>query len=383
MKKLLVLMPVYILLAIPVLAQTTINPDISLIGDFRSFVHNDISREVQNEKLTIESPSLELVVAGNLNPYAKANATLAWHGEENAEIEEAFFTIHRGLPLRTNLRVGKYLLEFGRLNTVHEHAWLFIKRPLPHTAFFGDHGLSDMAVRTSFLLPTGDLYTELMVGVLKGDALMGHHHDHEEEEADIAKSGEQEDEATYAERTDPGFFGRLTTSHAVGEYSELAFGVSALNAVYIDETCDETIEAIKLRSWLLGSDVKFKYKPSRYTALQLEGELILRRAEQESGNDLNSLGGYGCIDYRFRQKYNIGGIAEYVKEKALHEHEGEHEIEETTTWRTGLFVGFAPIEETTLVRLAGHWTEPDEGGGFWEATLQLVFSLGPHQPHNF
>jgi hypothetical protein len=134
-----------------------------------------------------------------------------------------------------------------------------------------------------------------------------------------------------------------------------------------------------LRAWVAGVDVKYKHKASRNSSLQIEAEGILRSAEQHDGNDLTSHGGYAYADYRFRQKYNVGGIFEYTREKV----EIEHEQSRQDTWRGGLFVGFAPVEETSLVRLAGHWTEPDEGDGFWEATLQFVFSLGPHQPHNF
>ncbi len=371
-------------------AQTSLNPDISLIGDFRAYSHDDPDRIDDIEELNLADPSLELNIGGALNPYARADAVFGWHGGHNAEIEEAFVTVHRGLPLNTNLRVGKYLLEFGRLNPVHEHAWSFIHRPLPHVVFFGEEGLSDMAVRTSFLLPTGNAYTELMAGILKGDALMGHLHDEEEHE-----HAEKQDDHDHAEDgdPDPGFFGRLATSFALGMHTEMALGVSAVNSVY--EFAHEEEEVVKavleehvpdqLRAWIFGIDAKYKFKPDRYTTLQIEGEFLARYQDQhEEGEDnLTSYGGYGYIDYRFAQKYNIGGIFEYLETEMVHEHDGEHEIESSSLWRAGLFVGFAPIEETSLVRLAGHWTELKEGESFWEITLQLVVSLGPHKPHNF
>jgi hypothetical protein len=48
-----------------------------------------------------------------------------------------------------------------------------------------------------------------------------------------------------------------------------------------------------------------------------------------------------------------------------------------------LFIGFAPVEETSLLRLAGYYRKPAESEGVFGATLQLVFSLGPHRPHSF
>jgi hypothetical protein len=363
-------------------AQTSLNPDISAVGDFRLYGHNDESRSDEKEKLNLADPEVEINVGGYLNPYARADMVFGWHAGHNAEVEEAYATILRGLPLNTNLRVGKYLLEFGRLNPVHPHAYSFIKRPLPHEAFFGDEGLSDMAVRTSFALPTGGAFTEIMFGLLKGEILEAHEHDHEHE-------GEEEEEEESEPTRDLGFFGRLSTSLAVSESSELAIGGSVLNAVHGFAEHEEESEGAdpdQLRTWLVGGDVKYKYKPSKYTALQIEAEGIMRQSEiGENMDDLKSYGAYGYIDYRFRQIYNIGGIVEWTKIEEMHHHEGEeeHEIEKLSTKRFGLFIGFAPFEETSLVRLAGHWTDPDEGDGFWEVTLQFAIGLGPHKPHNF
>lgn len=366
-------------LAFGAAAQTTKNPDISLIGDIRAFSHNDTIRPSEHEAFNLADPEIELFVSGYLNPYARAAAAVAWHTGANAEIEEAYAEFVRGLPLGAQLRAGKYLLEFGRLNPLHPHTWSFVKRPLPHKHFFGDHGLTDMAIRTSFLLPTGSAYTELMGAVTKGDALTGHEDEHEE----AGEGSEHEDE-----RLDPGFFGRLTTSLAVDEFSELALGVSVLNAVYggaeyVNELVLQLEEPDFLRAWVTGFDLKYKHKPSRYSSLQIEAEALWRSNEMTEGDRLNSYGAYGYLDYRFRQRYNAGGIFEYVSEETILEDLGETVAESSDTWRAGLFVGFAPVEETSLVRLAGHWTEPDDADSFWELTLQLVFSLGPHQPHNF
>ena len=90
----------------------------------------------------------------------------------------------------------------------------------------------------------------------------------------------EENAAHESERTDPGFFGRLTSSLAVGTFSEFALGMSAVNSVYLNEPGHDGEESIKLRSWLWGGDAKYKYKPSRYTSLLIEAEVIARRAEQ-------------------------------------------------------------------------------------------------------
>ncbi len=357
-------------------AQTTLNPDLSAVGDFRAYSHNDKTRPDESEKFNLADPAMEINVVGYLNPYARADMVVGWEEGTNADIEEVYATILRGLPLNANLRVGKYLLEFGRLNSVHPHAYSFIKRPLVHEMFFGEEGLSDMAVRASFLLPTGNAYTEIMGAVLKGDALIPD----QPEEGEDAVAEESE---SAEKRHDPGFFGRVATSVALSDVSELALGTSVLNEVYAlaehDEAEESTVEPDQLRAWVFGGDAKFKSKPSRYRTFQIEGEFLARVDKQQDGGNIKSYGGYGYLDYRFRQKYNVGGIFERVSRKES----GAGKIIITKVTRTGLFVGFAPVEETSLVRLAGHYTEPDEGDGFWELTLQLIVSLGPHKPHNF
>lgn len=327
-------------------AQTTLNPDISLIGNVRAFSHNDTSRPTESREFNLTSPNLELMVAGYLNPYSRADAVLAWEGDENANVEELYATILRGLPLGMNLRVGKYRLEFGRLNPIHPHAYSFISVPLPHEEFFGEEGLNDMAVRASFVLPTGKLYTELMGAVLKGSAL----------QEDVADSV----------RIKPGFFGRLTASAGVSENAELTAGVSTMTAEYDS--------AERLRTRVFGTDVKYKWRPDRNQSLTMEAELLGSHRELDGDKCVDSWGGYGYIDYRFRRQYNIGSIVESTQGKI------ESDLH---LWRAGVFAGFAPIEETSLVRLVGNWTESNQAGSYWTATMQLVFSLGPHQPHNF
>ncbi|PKK82711.1 MAG: hypothetical protein CVT49_12300 [candidate division Zixibacteria bacterium HGW-Zixibacteria-1] len=366
-------------------SQTTLNPDISAIGDFRIFSHGDAARSNEKEKLNLADPEVELNINGYLNPYVRADIVMGWHGDHNAEIEEAYATFLRGLPFRTNLRVGKYLLEFGRLNPIHPHAYSFIDRPLPHEYFFGEEGLSDMTIRASIALPTGGAFTELMCGLLKGDALTPREHEHMEDDSTAAVEQDSED------KRDLGFFGRLTTSLSLSESAELAIGGSVLNAVSgfagnDEHDVDEIGDPEQLRSWIIGGDIKYKSKPSRYRSLQVEAEGIMRISQSGANeDDLYSYGSYGYIDYRFRQKYNIGGILEWVRLDEIQNLEDQQEpiAHRNNTCRAGLFVGFAPIEETSLIRIAGHWIDTNESDGYWEAKMQLVISLGPHRPHNF
>lgn len=345
-------------------AQTTLNPDLSLVGDIKSFTHNDSSRPNEKGEFNLENPAMEFVVAGYLNPYARADAVIAWETENNASIEELYATILRGLPLGLNLRAGKYRLEFGRVNPVHPHAYSFIHQPLPHEMYFGEEGLNDMAIRASVALPTGKLYTEIMGAVLKGEALASEEKEEIEEPTTLRNSlAALQGEET---RIKPGYFGRITTSGAVTELAELAVGASIVTSEY---DRDE-----QLRATVFGLDFKYKWKPDRNSSITVEGEYLNDYRENITGGSSKSSGAYAYVDYRFRQKYNLGSMYEFSEDPV------DNQIHVSRI--TG-FVGFAPIEETTLIRIAGDWTTPKEGDSFWTAMLQFVFSLGPHQPHNF
>lgn len=379
-------------------AQTSVNPDISVVGMMRLFSHDDEARPEEEGELNLADPQMELYLTGYLNPYARAAATIAWHPGADAAVEEVYAVLERGLPGRLGLQVGKYRLPFGRLNPVHPHAYSFLRTPLPHAELFTHEGLRDMAIQASALLPTGDAYTELLGGLLKGDALEQHDHSDEESTEEGETGGEHDHDADV--RRDLGGFLRLTTSLAASEHAELALGVTALNAVYgfaehegeealLPAEDDHAEDPEQLRAWVAGIDAKYKWTPSRHTTLQLESEFLTRIEERAEGDDLVSNGAYAYVDYRFRQKYNLGVIGEWVsKEVHGHDTHGESEADDhdpitRDTVRFSLFAGWAPIEETSIVRLAGSWTEPDEEDGYWELMLQFLFSLGPHQPHNF
>lgn len=350
-----------LLLTKNVQSQTTLSPDISAIGEISVFTHNDLERVSEKNKFNLTIPNLEIDVNGYLNPFARADAVIAWEGDKNAVIEEFYATILRGLPLNMNLRAGKYRLEFGRLNPVHPHAYSFIDLPLVHEEFFGEEGLNDVALRAAFLLPTGTAYTELMGAITKGNALL------------------QQDalEGNDTTHLNPGGFGRLTTSLAATETAELSLGTSFFNGVF-------KLEPRQLRTSLFGGDIKYKDLKSRYSSLLVEGEFLYRSQEQDSTDNVISYGGYAYVDYKFHKVYNVGGMFDYTKVNSIEVDSVRTPAEVSAkTWRGALFLGFAPIEETSLVRLVGHWTKPADADGIWELAIQFVFSLGPHKPHNF
>jgi hypothetical protein len=48
-----------------------------------------------------------------------------------------------------------------------------------------------------------------------------------------------------------------------------------------------------------------------------------------------------------------------------------------------VFAGYAVLEESTLLRLAWEHYMPDGGNAVNTVSAQLLFSMGPHKPHQF
>ncbi|KAA3634614.1 MAG: hypothetical protein DWP97_06650 [Calditrichaeota bacterium] len=384
-------------------------PNISVIGDFRSFT-GDYKDDEGNDLLKSNNwnsqlNSLELAFNGNLNPYTRADIYIANHGE-GFETEEAYVTFLRGLPFKMQLKAGQYLVDFGRLNTVHPHAYSFLDRPLSHRVFFGYDGFKDKGIQASFLLPTS-FYSKLSLNLLAGDLFEPHSHGHEEEEV-IIDTAMMEEEHGHSERgtKNPIFSSRLSFFFPIGESGNVDFGLSGLYGVY--QRHEE--ENLDLKAQMGAIDMKFKHKPSDYSALTLQSEMIFAKHDiedevTEEVTDISTSGFWASIDYQFRKQYNIGfkydyapGIFDYTEEVDYgfipHEEEnmtGYAKFDESNfTQSFTLFAGYMIMEETTLIRAAYTKTMYDiseslgiDRSDHYTFALQVVWSLGPHKPHDF
>lgn len=108
----------------------------------------------------------ELVFSAAVDPYFDLFAVLH-AGEDGAAIEEAYANT-RSLPYNTQLKFGKFLSGFGRLNGQHHHYWDFADQPLPYQAILGSHGLLEKGVQATWLAPTSQ-YLLLGAEVLQGE----------------------------------------------------------------------------------------------------------------------------------------------------------------------------------------------------------------------
>ncbi|MDH3252975.1 MAG: hypothetical protein OEM41_09305 [Ignavibacteria bacterium] len=354
-------------------AQTTVNPDISVIPRFRIDTNDGGdpgNRAFSRPDFTFEE--LEIAIQAYLNPFAKGDVVLTLPGPdlENGKVgvEEVYGTVVRGLPLDLNVRFGKYRVEFGKINMVHPHAWPFVTQPLSQERFLGEEGLNDLGISASVLLPTGDVYTKLTVDLLRGSVIG--------EATGIEDT--TEGSPTYANSA------RLSSFFTLTDYSDLELGLSSYTGIHDPYNRD--------RFWYWNLDFKYKYRPGSYTSLVLQGEYLVntRRAVRDrdlvmfvdaGGNPerrrITTSGFYVYADYQFEKIYSVGARFDWSQ--------APYSPDDKAT-AVAIFLGYYPVEETIGVRLQYQHTNNQTPGVSQSVNafaLQVLFSLGPHKAHPF
>jgi hypothetical protein len=340
-------------------SQAPVNPDISFIGDLRLSGHRNSPSDQYDNKFRLDFEELEIAASGYLNPYARADIALGIGGTGGEiDIEEAYATLLRGLPLNLQIRAGQYLVDFGKINTQHAHQWSWILRPLMFQQFFGEEGLKDVGVNVTSMIPVGKSAFTISGNLLQGDFLLG----------------ENADNVTH----DMGGSARISLFSPVGTYSSLEAGISGLLGEF---------DPIN-KGWAKIGDVDFKYKwrPSVYQSLVFIGESMVnsRRIDntfESNGDtaveskDINSFGAFSAIDYQFKRRFNIGVFVDYSQTP---------EADSIYQIGYGVFAGFSLAEETYRISLLLRQDDGKDGKEPYQtAIVQLLWSLGPHKPHTF
>ena len=326
-------------------AQTSVNPDISVIGEL-GMSHFD-------DETTLNASSVEIAIEGYVNPYARADVYLHKHMDGHPiELEEAVLSIERGLPFGLALRAGKFRPEFGGINKQHLHLFPHIILPVPVAQILGDHKWSSSGLEAKWLLPF-PWYNNLSVAFLQ-DGISAEAHSHDEEEEEEAE-----------EETGKAFSSRYSMFFDLGDVSHLEIGLSYYQLV--DEG-DENISAV---------DFKYKWCPNKYRSLVWQNELLrkspsIHTEEGEVEEHHEIITAYSMLNYKFNKVWNVGAIVDYSSD-----------MEEAMYHSEGLFLGFSPVEETTVFRVFLKQAHHGDHNPGLLVQAQLLWSLGPHKAHKF
>jgi len=241
------------------------NPAISLNGLFygmgtslESEEHHEDESEGHHHGLEpgIHLQEVELAITANVDPYLRADATFASHGE-NVELESLFITTLQA-PAGFQVRLGKFYVPFGLHNQLHTHAFPFVEPPLINQGTFGHHGWIDTGVTCSWLAPL-PWYFNLTVGGFGGP-----------EEGVFSSSPEEEFVG----------FGRIENLFDLSDAATFRVGGSFAWGPAILESDTSTVPDARVVEQVWGADLQFKWRPPQFQqtrGLVLQAEWLERQ----------------------------------------------------------------------------------------------------------
>ncbi len=189
--------------------------------------------------------------------------------ENGAGIEEAYFTT-RALPLGFQIKAGKFLSGFGRLNEQHTHYWNFYDMPLVHGAFFGQSGLRETGARISWVAPA-DFLLMVAAEILRG-----------ENQRSFGNEKILHANGTTLEKSHNGpnlYVGNIRTSFDIGDIVVLAGASAAAGRARINHGIDRTGKegsAFVGTTYLFGGDITLKYMIDSMRSIAFQAEYLYR-----------------------------------------------------------------------------------------------------------
>jgi hypothetical protein len=335
-----------------------LNPDISLIGDFIGTAgHNNVSPSP-----SLEMHETEVGMQAIIDPYARADAFLSF-GENGVNVEEAYVTF-TSLPAGLLLKVGKMRAEFGKVNTIHNHALQYIDRPLvTNNLVGGEDGIDDAGLSlTRFIPAPKGWFAEGTAQVFRGDS---------------------DDVFTATRRQDLSVVGHLRAYRDLNESTNLDLGVSYARGH--NNAGEFASDPSAFLTNLYAADATLRWKPLRraiYNSFLFRTELFWSARDQLSPSDIfetqHAFGMYAHAEYRLNRRWTVGGRFD----RSGHANNGNL----TDTGFSGILT-YWPSEFSQIrgQYRYGHLLDPailryDNANEF---LFQFLFVMGAHGAHPF
>ena len=324
-----------------------LNPDISMIGDFIGAV----GRNRVNPFPALEMHESELGVQAIIDPYARGDFFLSF-GETGVNVEEGFVTF-TALPASFVAKVGKMRANFGKMNTIHNHALSFIDRPLvTGNLLGGEDGLNDAGFSVTRILPAPkDWFLEGTAQVFRGDS------------ADVFHS---------SRRGDSSVVGHLRAYRDLSESTNVDLGLSYARG-------HNDLGSAFLTN-LYGVDATLRWKPLRraiYHSLLWRSEFFWSHRDQLSPALLfqtqRAFGLYSSLDYRLNRRWTVGG---------RFDRSGRATNAALTDNGASAILTYWP-SEFSQVRGQYRFGHYADGSNANELLFQFLFVLGAHGAHPF
>jgi hypothetical protein len=360
-------------------------PDFSAVGDFVADLSPKGTTQEDGDRFSVRE--VELAVQAVVDPYFRGDVFLGISDLEGISIEQAFLTT-TSLPNQLEVRLGRWLMPFGKQNTTHRHDLHTIEYPYVIQRFFAPDGLKGTGVQASRVFSPFGFYQEVVV-----DA--------------VDRLGERTEGLNPAEAVNKslgglGYLARLRNYVDINESTNFELSFSAmtgkreqpLDPVYAAQLGD-TINAALARQSVIGADLTYRWRPLQqglYRSFILQTEIMHQINERDpqipgvngcvacaaatlgfAGPTRDFTGAYVFARWQTGQRAFIGSRYDWVQDT---ENDGR------TLNAGSVYLEWFPSEFSKLV--AGYEAVSPSGGTLVNRLLlQASFALGPHKPHPF
>jgi hypothetical protein len=364
-------------------------PDISAVGDLIGDLSPKGSTQEGGTRFGVRE--VELAVQAVVDPYFRGDVFLGISDLEGIAIEQAFLTT-TSLPNQLELRLGRFLMPFGKENTTHRHDLHTIEYPYVIQRFFGPEGFKGTGLWGSRVFSPFGFFQEFMVTTI--DRLAP------------PTPGLLAIEPVNKSLAGLGYSARLRNYVDLSESQNVELSFSALTgrqeqplSETYTATLDNGLNATNARQSTLGADLTYRWRPLQqglYKSFLLQSEVMHQINEKDpsvpvpgtcvedcplvtapagsyAGPTRNYTGAYVFARLQTGQRTFIGSRYDYVQDPT---------IDGRTLTAGSVYLEWFPSEFSKLV--AGYEGVSSDGSKFLNRLLvQAVFALGPHKPHPF
>jgi hypothetical protein len=369
-------------------------PDLSAVGDLVGDLSPKRSTQADNSRFGVRE--VELAVQAVVDPYFRGDVFLGISDLEGISIEQAFLTT-TSLPNQLELKIGRFLMPFGKQNTTHRHDLHTIEYPWVIQKLLSDDGLKGTGLWGSRVFAPFGFFQELQLTA-------------------VDRISPPSTDLTTAEAVNKslgglGFSARLRNYVDLTEAAnvELSFSAltgkreRALNGSYValvdgSGSTPATVEvnATLARQSTFGADLTYRWRPLQqglYQSFILQGE-VMRQVNESNpalpvvecpaapvpcpvadlaspSRDYN--GAYLFARFQTGQRQFIGARYDYVQNP---ENEGR------TLTAGSVYLEWYPSEFSKL-NFAYEGVKNSGADLVNRLLVQATFSLGPHKPHPF
>jgi hypothetical protein len=330
----------------------------------------------------------ELALGASIDPFLDLFSV--FHLTQNEfEIEEAFVTT-RNLPYNLQIKAGRFLSSFGRMNPQHAHFWDFSTQPIIYRDLLGTHGIQENGIQFNWVAPT-DFYLLTGLEILTGDNAksfgtsgfsVGNNTLQEVNNANLGvafiKSSFDIENLTVLAGLSSAFGGRRNVPE------------SASSDVHV-HSLSESKDYIAGGTSIYGADLTLRYFFDNLTNISWQSEYLYRRIDGSKYSTtlrekfLKENGGfYSHLTYRYNlwrvgARYELSNINNFTSDSGTDNNPKNGN-------RYGLMFEYVPSDFTRLRLEYNHDRSTFSGNELIpvnELMLSANFVIGTHGAHNF